>query len=167
MSNSTTKSDSVVYDFIKNNPCDIIAWVNSIAPLQVADEIKNIVEYFINHKLDSLITVKEEQTHCLYKGKPVNFRKYSLFARTQDLEPVKPFVYSIMMWRSQVFMKAFEKNGHAFFCGKFSSYTISKLSSIIVKREEDLILAEYILRNKKIKYKICYDRIARKIRKSQ
>ena len=38
---SNIKSDSIVYDFMKNNPeFDILVWVNSIAPLQTGNEIK-------------------------------------------------------------------------------------------------------------------------------
>ena len=37
---SNTKSDDVVYDFLKNNKCDILVWVNPIAPLQKPEEIK-------------------------------------------------------------------------------------------------------------------------------
>ena len=162
LATSKAKSDSVVYDFIKNNSCDIMVWVNSIAPLQTAGEIEDVVKYFIKHKLDSLITVKDEQVHCLYKGKPVNYKTKGLFAKTQDLEPVKPFVYSVMMWRTDAFMKMFKKKHHAFFCGKFRTYPASKLASVIIKREEDLLLAEYILRTHKIKKKVRYDKIIKK-----
>ena len=164
LATSNAKSDSIVYDFIKNNPCDIIVWINSIAPLQTASEIKEVVKYFIKEKLDSLITVKDEQVHCLYRGKPVNYKTKGLFAKTQDLKPVKPFVYSIMMWRADAFMKMFKRKGHAFFCGKFDSYPVSKLASVIIKREEDLALAEYILRAQKTKKKVRYDKITKKYR---
>ena len=164
LATSKAKSDSVVYDFIRHNPCDIIVWVNSIAPLQTAGEIKNVVKYFIKNKLDSLITVKEEQVHCLYRGKPVNYKTKGLFAKTQDLEPVKPFVYSLMMWRAGAFIKMFKKKRHAFFCGKFGAYPVSKLASVIIKREEDLALAEYILRAQKTKKKVRYDKITKKYR---
>ena len=39
---SETKSDEVVNDFINQYPCDMIAWVNPIAPLQSGTEIKSI-----------------------------------------------------------------------------------------------------------------------------
>lgn len=143
---STAKSDFVVYDFIKNNPCDIVAWVNPTSPLQTGEEVRSVVKHFIKEKLDSLITVKDEQVHCIHKGKPVNFKTGQVFAQTQDLIPVQPFVYSVMMWRAEVFKKAFEKRGHAFFCGKVGYYPVSKLSGIIIKRQEDLVLADYVLR---------------------
>lgn len=165
--NSSAKSDSVVYDFLKKNPCDIIVWVNPISPLQTGKEIKETVKYFLKNRLDSLITVKNEQTHCLYKGKPVNFKIKGLFSRTQDLTPVQTFVYSLMMWRTEVFKQTFEKKGFAFFCGKFGFYPVSKLSSLIIKNKEDLMLAEFLLRtrNQSQGYKVKYDNIAGEIKK--
>lgn len=161
---SGAKSDFVVYDFMKNNPCDIVAWVNPTSPLQTGGEIRAVVEYFIKEGLDSLITVKNEQVHCVFKGKPVNFDYDGIFAQTQELTPVQPFVYSVMMWRKKTFMKALEEKGHAFFCGKTGFFPVSKLSTVIIKRDEDLALADYILRSMKNgrKFKVRYDRAVEK-----
>jgi len=159
---SSAKSDSVVYDFIRNNPCDIIVWVNPIAPLQTGEEIRDIVKYFLKKNLDSLITVKDEQVHCVYKGKPVNFEIEDVFARTQELTPVQPFVYSVMMWRSSIFLRAFEKKGYALLSGKTDFYPVSKLSAVIIKKKEDLKLADYVMRlaSHGKDYKVRYGRTA-------
>ena len=149
LGSSTTKSDDVVLDFVKKYNPELIVWVNPISPLQTGVEIRKVVEYFQNENLDSLITVKDEQVHCVYKGKPVNFIEAGKFAQTQDLEPVQPFVYSIMMWRTGPFVKAMNQHGYAFFVGKVGYYPVSKLSTLIVKNEEDLKLASFVLRAKK------------------
>ena len=71
---SNIKSDSIVYDFMKNNPeADIVVWVNPIAPFQTAKEIKKIVNFFSKKKIDSLITVENKKIHCNYNGKPLNY----------------------------------------------------------------------------------------------
>lgn len=160
---SSAKSDFVVYDFVKNNPCDILVWVNPTSPLQKGGEIRQAIDFFLERGLDSLITVKNENVHCVYKNKPVNFKAGKVFAKTQDLEPVQPFVYSVMMWRTKVFMRTFEKKGHALFCGKTGFFPVSKLSSVIIKRKEDLMMAESLLgmMNKK-RYRIKYDRLLKK-----
>lgn len=160
LASSTAKSDPVVYDFIAQRPCDIVAWVNTIAPLQTGRDIRDVVRYFVNNALDSLITVKNEQVHCLHKGRPVNFTTKGLFAQTQDLAPVQPFVYSVMMWRTEPFREAFEKHGCAFFCGRSGFYPVGKLASMIIKTKEDLALADYMLRTAKRggAYKVRYDR---------
>jgi CMP-N-acetylneuraminic acid synthetase len=79
---SAIKSDDVVYDFMLNNPGDITAWVNPTSPLQTAEEVKKIVDYFCCENLDSLITVREEQVHCLHGWRPLNFTVQGLFAQT-------------------------------------------------------------------------------------
>jgi len=168
LASSTSKSDSVVYDFIKNNPCGIVAWVNPIAPLQSAKEVREIVGYFSRKRLDSLITVRDEQVHCLYKGKPVNFKRNEIFSRTQDLSPVQPFVYSMMIWRADSFMRTFERKGHAIFCGRVGFYSVSRFSSVIIKRKDDLILAELLLKAQKKdkQYRVRYDKIVKKMVRS-
>ena len=143
--NSTARSDTVVQDFILHNPCDIVVWVNPTSPLQTGDEIKAVVGHFIKESLDSLITVRNEQVHALLDGKPLNFKEQEIFAQTQDLKPVGLFVYSLMMWKTETFAAHFKKHGHAVLCGKIGYYPVSKLSAMIIKREEDLKIAEYLL----------------------
>jgi len=145
LATDTARSDDVVYDFMKANPCDILVWVNPITPLQTGQEIKGVVHHFTRSRLDSLITVKDEKVHCQYQGRPINFNKDEIFSRTQDLEPVQTFVYSIMMWRVTAFMCNFEEKGHALFCGKSGVYPVSKSSAVLVKRKEDLWIAEALL----------------------
>ena len=148
LGSSETKSDDVVADFMRAHPAEIVAWVNSISPLQPGSEIRAIVDHFRENRLDSLITVEDKQVHCLAGDAPVNFTFDGKFAQTQDLTPVRPFVYSVMMWRCATFLADLEKQGHAFFCGKFDSFAVGKLSSIIVKTEEDLLILDAIARSR-------------------
>ena len=145
LGSSTTKSDSVVYDFLVKHPADVVAWVNPTSPLQTGEEIRSVVDYFHAHELDSLITVKEERVHGLVQGEPVNFDPDGPFARTQDLPPVQLFVYSVMMWRTATFKDAFEHRGYALLSGRVGYYPVSKLSAMIVKTQEDLHVAEALL----------------------
>jgi CMP-N-acetylneuraminic acid synthetase len=145
LASSSAKSDTVVHDFILKNPCDIVAWVNSTSPLQTGEEVRQVVEYFQIEQLDSLITVRNEQVHALLDGQPLNFNEQEIFAQTQDLKPVGLFVYSVMMWRTKSFLEHFQKNGHAILCGKVGYYPVSKLTSIIIKKEEDFKIAEFLL----------------------
>jgi CMP-N-acetylneuraminic acid synthetase len=157
LGSSTTKSDDVVLDFMQKHPGEIVAWVNPISPLQTGEEIRDVVEYFHKEQLDSLITVKDEQVHVIYEENPVNFNLDGKFAQTQDLVPVQPFVYSIMMWRTRPFMESMDQNGYAFFSGKVGYYPVSKLSAIIIKTEQDLKLAEYVVKAMKEKEPLKYD----------
>lgn len=143
---SQTRSDEVVYDFLLKNKCDTLAWVNSINPLQTEDDIRRIVDYFHKEKCDSLMTIREEFSHGLFKGNPLNFSKEELFSRTQDLNPIQILVYSIMMWRTKAFIDTYRKKGHAFLCGNVGFYPVSKLAALTVKTQEDLFLIEAIMK---------------------
>ena len=161
LGSSQAKSDTVVFDFInKYKEADIVVWVNPTSPLQTADEVHDVVNYFIDENLDSLITVENKQVHTIFNGVPVNYDIQKIFAQTQDLIPVQPFVYSIMMWRASTFIAEYEKNGHALFCGKFGTYAVSKLTGLIVKNQEDLLIIDGILKNKDFSSaKLEYDKI--------
>ena len=161
LGSSDTKSDELVYDFMLKYPSDIVVWVNPISPLQPASEVAEVVEYFIQNSLDSLITVIDERVHCVYQGVPINYVTDELFAKTQDLVPVQSFVYSIMMWRTKCFMKAFEKDGYALMSGHMGYYPVSKNSSVIIKNDQDLMMAERILQstNSDGSYTVLYDEI--------
>ena len=144
LGSSTTKSDDVVADFIDKHPTEIVAWVNPVSPLQPAEEVCAVMEYFEAQGLDTLHTVKNEQVHCLFSGNPLNFNEHGKFAQTQDLTPVQRFVYSMMVWRTAPFREAMKEKGHAFFAGKVGYFQVCNLSSVIVKTEQDLLMVDRI-----------------------
>lgn len=146
LGSSTTKSDDVVRDFMDKHPAEVTAWVNSISPLQPAEEIAAVMAHFRAQSLDSLITVHDEQVHCLHDGQPVNFSFEGKFAQTQDLKPVRRFVYSIMAWRNAPFLEAMRRQEHAFFTGKVGYFGVGQLSALIVKTEHDLRLCDALAR---------------------
>jgi len=163
---SKTKSDEVVYDFIKKTPeADIVVWVNSIAPLVKSEDLYKIINYFKKKKLDSLITVEKKQVHATFKKKPVNFDFQGKFLKTQNIVPVNVFSYAVMMWRTNIFLREYKKNKSAFFCGKFSEYSLESKKSFIVKNIEDLRLIEHLVKFKKQKnfYKPKYDKLCKYI----
>jgi len=157
---SNITSDSIVYDFMKNIPePDILVWVNSIAPFQTASEIKTIVRFFSRKKIDSLITIKNDKIHCNFNKRPLNYSKDSKFSKTQDLQEVQTFVYSLMMWKRKSFMKKYKKDKNAILCGKTYFYPVKNLSTIIIKKFDDLKLANYVMKSKLKKFVLKYDKI--------
>lgn len=165
LGSSRTKVDSVVFDFFSKYETDCLAWLNPTSPLQTGDEIKGIIDFFLKERLDSLVTVKNEQVHSVYKDKPINFSTEDAFSRTQDLVPVQPFVYSVVAWKKQTFLDTFDKKGYAFFCGKVGYYPVSKETSIIIKTKEDLMLVDYIIKAKESLpgYEVKYDNLIEKL----
>ena len=165
LGSSTTKSDDVVMDFIRSHPCRRVAWVNPTSPLQTGHEIKLVIDHFVKEDLDSLITIAEEQVHCVFNGRPVNFDPNEQFAQTQDLIPVGRFVYSIMAWRAETFTDKFKRDGFAFFCGRTGYFPVSKFSALIIKREEDLMIADLLMRvlKSEVGGRLLYDELAASI----
>jgi len=158
---SKTKSDSVVNDFINKFPeSDILVWVNSTAPLQTGLEIKKIVNFFVKKKIDSLITVENKQIHCNFNNKPLNYIKNAKFARTQDLKKIQTFVYSLMIWKNKTFLKKYKKDKNAILCGKTFFYPVEGSSTIMIKKLEDLKLANYLIKSKSKKFFLKYDKTA-------
>ncbi len=165
LGSSSTKSDDVVHDFMARYPAETVAWVNPTSPLQTGDEIREAVNYFHAQALDTLITVNNAQVHANFKDRPLNYVTNELFAQTQDLTPVELFVYSIMMWHTTPFMADYKRQGHAFFVGKSGFYPVSRESAIIIKRQEDLRLAEYIMKARQAAGELRYDPLVSEAKK--
>jgi|SaaInlStandDraft_7_1057024.scaffolds.fasta_scaffold07504_2 CMP-N-acetylneuraminic acid synthetase len=163
LGSSETRSDAIVFDFMQAYPeADVIVWVNPTSPFQSSNEIYDVVNHFNENNLDSLITVEEKQVHCNYEEKPVNYNPLGLFEQTQDLIPIEPFVYSIMMWRKDIFLSEYNKKGFALFCGKFGVRTVNKLSGIIIKTADDLKIADLLMRSINLydkNYSVKYDKL--------
>lgn len=145
LGSSTTQSDEVVFDFLKYHSCDLLVWVNPIAPLQTGTEIKKAVNFMIKNKFDTVITSKKEQFHTFFEDKPLNFNLNEKFAKTQDLKPTTSLVYSLMMWKSKTFLKQYSSRGYGMISGSFGLFEVDKKSTIKLNYEEDLQLCEAVL----------------------
>ncbi len=158
LSSSEAKSDDVVYDFLENYECDFIVWFNAIAPLQSIEDINSFVETLIKKNFDSLFSIKTEYIQALYKNSPLNFTLKEKFSKTQDLDPIKLFVPSLMGWNVNAFKKNYIKNKFSFFTGKIGFYELkSKLSSLVIKNEADFRLIRSVIEgistyNNKVEY---------------
>lgn len=148
---SETRSDDVVFDFINNNKCDAVVWVNSASPLQTSDDIAKACKYFLENSLDSLITVQKMYRHALLDDKPINFRMNEQLEKTQNLTPVVLLNYAVMCWKTDVFSREYKKNGFALFCGKFGTFESSELASVLLKKRSDLELIRAIYETEKWK----------------
>jgi len=156
VANSQTRADDVVHDFIEHNPADVVAWINPTSPLQTGQEVAQAVQYFFDNDLDTLITTKREHVHCNYRSQPVNYDLKEPFAKTQDLEPLDRFVYSVMMWNADSFLKEYSARQRAFFVGKVGFFPVSKMSAMIVKNQEDVELCKYIIEGRNQANKLEY-----------
>ena len=73
LASNTATSDEYNYDFLKNHDLDLLVQINPVCPLITSDEIKEIINHFLDKDLDTLITVREERFQAFYKGEPINF----------------------------------------------------------------------------------------------
>lgn len=157
LAQSDTRSDDVVNDFMQNNSSDITVWVNTTSPLQTGNEICQALNYFVAQSLDSMFTVYPEPVHCMLgDSTPCNFDLNALFVKTQDLTPVKRFVYSVMAWKNEVFKRQFQLNGYAIFCGRTGVFPVSKATSLIVKTQQDIELCQQVMEGRKKPHQIRY-----------
>ena len=86
LGSSDTRSDDVVADFMKTyNSNDVVVWVNTVNPFQSSTIISEVVDYFFDNSLDSLMTVEEKQVHVNYQNKPLNYNSEEPFYKTQDI----------------------------------------------------------------------------------
>ncbi|MDA9650965.1 hypothetical protein N9T21_03835 [Candidatus Pelagibacter sp.] len=157
---SNAKSDDLVKDFLYNNNCDVVMWINPIAPLLDFNDIKKIKKYFIQKKLNSLITTHKVNVHSLRNIKrnilkPINFKFNTKFEKTQDLKPITLMNYCVMMWRSKSFLNNMKNKGSAILHGNVGFYDLDMYKSFIVKNKFDLNLIEKLMNsNLKKKSKI-------------
>ena len=158
LSTSETRSDDVIFDFLNIYKCDYIVWFNAIAPLQVAEDIKNFVKLLISNKNSSLFAVRSDYIQAIYKNSPINFSLNEKFSRTQDLNPIISFVPSLMGWDTKTFLKNYLKKNFGFFSENIGYYeNIHKLSSLVIKTEDDFKLIRSVIEgiksyNDEVKY---------------
>ena len=154
LASSESKSDDVVFNFLEHYDCDYITWFNAIAPLQTSEDINGFVKALLSESYDSLFSIKSEYVQANFKEQPLNFSLKGKFSKTQDLEPIKLFVPSLMGWDSKTFRKNYLKNQFSFFNGNVGYYEIkSKLSALVIKNEQDFKLIRSVIEDSQITIK--------------
>ena len=146
-SNNATNDDFGL-DFISKIDCDILVQVNPTSPFTTVEDIKGVVQMFIEGNYKTVHTVKDEQIEGLFNGKALNFDPEKQMPPSQELIPIKIFTSSIMAWDTNKFRKNMEINGCAVYGGdgKIGYYTIKGAGMIDIDNEKDFYLAEAILK---------------------
>jgi len=146
-SNDAT-NDEFGLDFINNVECDILVQVNPTSPFTTVEDIKGVVEMFLEGDYKTVHTVKDEQIEGLYEGKALNFDPQKPMPPSQELTPIKIFTSSIMAWDTIKFRENMEKFNCAVYGGdgKIGYYTIKGAGMIDIDNEKDFYLAEAVLK---------------------
>lgn len=150
LANNTATSEDYVYEFIKTHPCEIVFQVHSIAPLLLVEQVKSFVSTMVTSDYDVLLSVVNEQIECAMDGVPVNFT-YQKKQNSQELSPIQRVTWSITGWRTKPYIQAYEAGKCATYAGKVGFHAINRMGGHIIKREEDLQIAEIYLRSMEMK----------------
>jgi len=147
LATSQSLIDDYIYDFIQKVNPEYLAVVNPTSPFITSEELDNAWLYFNNNNFDTLLSCEKIQTHCFYKGKPINFSINGKHPRSQDIEPVRALNFAITIWNSKSYVNNYEKNAYGVYTGNFGFYDIEGLGSIDIDYENDFMLAEFISRH--------------------
>lgn len=155
LAGSGASTDDVVFDFVQQNPCEVLFIVNPTAPLLDPEELGDAVSSFcvaVNH--NSIHSIGSIKVHSMWMGGPINFNWHEKLKRTQDLNPVEFMAFAFMGWRTEAFMKAYAERGHGFFVDPVMFRRVSKLSQVDIDTEEDFAMAEKLMTGKvsKVEY---------------
>ena len=146
LSSNTATNDDFVLDFIKNVEGDLLVQLLCTSPFITVEEIINFIQEIKDKKLDTLISVKNEQIECVFDGKPINFDEKGQTLPSQDLKPIQAYACGIMGWKYDSFfqnMKKFDSGYHGG-NGKIGYFELKGFSTIDIDNEEDFQLAELV-----------------------
>lgn len=146
LGSDTTTSDEYNYDFFKTIKPDLLVQVNPVCPLITGNDIDDIIQYYLENDIDSLVTVREERFQAFCDGKAINFNIDEQLPRTQDISPILICAWPVCIWKRETFISSYNDNGHAVFSGKLDLYPVSFLTALKISYEEDFQLAEKLMR---------------------
>jgi CMP-N-acetylneuraminic acid synthetase len=141
LGSDSATSEQFVHEFLTKHKCDHLIQVHSIAPLLTAEQVKGFTSYFAESEYDVLLSIVPEQIECAMNNNPVNFN-FNTKINSQELDPIQRITWSITGWKADTYLDAFNKNKCATYSGKVGFYPIDRLAGHIIKREEDLMIAQ-------------------------
>ena len=136
----------IVVDFFfeEFSSCESILWVNSVSPLQLIQDIKDCGLRLNDPEVDCVMAVNTLFQHCCLANQPINFNPNNPFEMTQNLEPIKRYIYSCMGWKRATYVKSRSDGFRGLFPGNMALVEASALAGMLIKYEEDFILCSKI-----------------------
>ena len=152
LSSDTATNDDFAYDFIKKIDGDILIQLLPTSPFIESDQIDEFIEKMIKDKFDTMVSVSDIQIESMFKNEPLNFERLKKTPPSQSLEPIKAYACGIMGWKYKEFKKNHETYGAAYHGGNghIGYYTLKGYSTVDIDNEEDFLLAEAILKARKM-----------------
>lgn len=145
LANDLAKSDDFNYDFMNNIESDICVMINPVCPLLKFEEINKMVNFFIEKKLDTLISAEETQMQTFYKNKPINIKINEKLQQSQKNGKIIICNWAVTIWNSKIFLKNYKKNGYAVWGKKREFFILPKTSSIKISNLDDIRLVKLFI----------------------
>lgn len=145
LGDNNATSEEFVAEFFENVDCDKLLQVHSIAPLLSAKEVTEFTNQFIKSGVDVMLSCIEDQIEVAYKDEPVNF-VFSKKTNSQDLMPTQRITWSITGWSKEIYMNAIKKDECATYAGNVAFFPVSSVSGHVIKTQQDLDIADALLR---------------------
>ena len=137
-----TTLDTIIYNFVQNNPCKKVILINTITPLLNIKYLSEMFEHFENESIDSLISGNKFKLHAFCNNKAVNFENKGPIPQTQNISSVDICNWGFGIWNTKNFLKSYETNsGHGVFSGQFKIYQTDLFESLKISEESDFQLA--------------------------
>jgi len=145
LADSRATSEEFVAEFLLAHPCDYLVQVHSIAPLTGAELIRRFTAELTAGDADAQVTTVREQIECFYNHLPVNFDLQQK-TNSQQLEPVERVTWALTGWRCATYLAASTAGRCATWAGRVHTFPTPRWSGHIIKVEEDLEVAEALLK---------------------
>lgn len=146
LATSASLIDDYIYDFMINEPSDYLAIVNPTSPFITSEELDRAWEEYYHSDADTLLSCTRIQTHCFYKGEPINFSIKGKHPRSQDLEPILALNFAITIFDCKKYRENFEQNACGVYTGKLGFYITEGNANIDIDYEDDFHFAEFVAR---------------------
>jgi CMP-N-acetylneuraminic acid synthetase len=142
---NTATSEDFVFEFMMKHECDYLFQVHSIAPLLDSRQIRGFVQKMMGSGQDVQLSVVNEQIECVLNDQPINF-SFDEKQNSQELSPIQRITWSITGWKSATYINAYKNKECATYAGQIGTYSISREAGHIIKTEQDLRIAELLLK---------------------
>lgn len=153
LASDNATNDHFTEDFLKNVDCDILIQLLPTSPFIIPEQIVSFTKKMTEEKLDTLISVNNQQIECIYNKSPINFNQKDITPPSQDLNPVQAYACGLMGWRKTNYLKNTENFGCGYHGGdgKIDFFELKGFANVDIDNEEDFLLAEMIAKSKTIK----------------
>lgn len=132
------------YEFLEQHDCDYVIMINPTSPLLRVETLQQFLDFTLENRCDTVLSVISEQEETFYRGEPLNF-SYEEKKNSQLLEPVEKIVWSMTAWKRDTFLRLARAGSNPVFGGSIGRFPIPKDESCDLDTPEDWRIAEGIL----------------------